>query len=97
MPRPRCSLAVAAAVIAATLAVLLHHEELQYSALQADFASMYSVDGDALGIHFRAAAQQAAFSAVLDKAAAAVAPAVPMLWCLNHVSNRRDATVRLAG
>ena len=73
---------------------LMWHDELQYSALQADFASMYSVDGDALGIHFRAAAQQAAFSAVLDKAAAAVAPAVPMLWCLNHVSNRRDATVR---
>ena len=36
-----------------------HHEELQYATLQADFASMYSFDGDALGLHFRSGEQQA--------------------------------------
>ena len=73
---------------------LRHHDELQYSALQPDFASIYSIEGDAYGLHFRAAAQQEAFAAAVEKAAAAAAPPPPMLWCLNHVSNRRDATVR---
>lgn len=71
-----------------------HHDELQYSALQPDFASIYSIDGDAIGLHFRAPEQQEDFRAALDKAAASAAPAPPMLWCLNHVSNRRDSTVR---
>jgi len=73
-----------------------HHDELQYSALQADFASMYSFDGEALGLHFRSGEQQEEFKAALDAAAAALTkpPGASMLWCLNHVSNRRDKTVR---
>jgi hypothetical protein len=70
-----------------------HHGELQYSALQPDFASMYTLDGDAVGFHFRTAEQQRDFQAALTRAAAAVSNS-PMLWCLNHVSNRRDASVR---
>lgn len=73
-----------------------HHDELQYSALQADFASMYSFDGEALGLHFRSGEQQEEFKAALDAAAAAMTKpsGTSMLWCLNHVSNRRDKTVR---
>ena len=67
------------------------HEELQYSALQPDFASMYTLDGDAIGLHFRAPEDQSAFAGAVERAAAA---ASPMLWCLNHVSNRRDTSVR---
>jgi hypothetical protein len=74
---------------------ITHHDELQYSALQDDFVSLYTYDGEAVGLHFRSAAQQAEFKAALDAAAArAAAPPTPMLWCLNHVSNRRDKTVR---
>ena len=73
---------------------LQHHDELQYSALQGDFASMYSLEGEAYGLHFREVAQQESFAAAVEKAAAAAVPPQPMLWCLNHVSNRRDATVR---
>ena len=73
---------------------VVHHEELQYSALQPDFVSMYSLEGDAIGLHFRAVEQQQDFHDALDKAVAAAAPPAPMLWCLNHVSNRRDSTVR---
>jgi hypothetical protein len=74
---------------------LICHDELQYSALQADFASMYSVEGDALGLHFRSADQQAGFKATLDAVAADdQSSCCQMLWCLNHVANRRDSTVR---
>ena len=75
---------------------LQHHEELQYVALQPDFASMYSFDGEALGLHFRSGEHQEEFKQALDAAAAAAArpAATSMLWCLNHVSNRRDKTVR---
>ena len=71
-----------------------HHDDLQYSSLQPDFVSMYSLEGDAIGLHFNSAAEQEEFKAALDQAAADAAPAAPMLWCLNHVSNRRDNTVR---
>ena len=71
-----------------------HHEELQYASLQPDFVSIYTIEGDAIGLHFRTPEQQEEFHAALEKAAAAVTPPPPMLWCLNHVSNRRDATVR---
>jgi hypothetical protein len=73
---------------------LRHHDELQYTVLQPEFASMYSIEGDALGLHFRTASHQEEFRAALDAAAVSSAPPAPMLWCLNHVSNRRDATVR---
>ena len=71
-----------------------HHDELQYAALQSDFVSMYTIEGDAYGLHFREASQQVSFGQAIEKAAKASAPTSPMLWCLNHVSNRRDATVR---
>ena len=72
------------------------HEELQYVVLQPDFASMYSLEGEALGLHFRSAEHQEEFKAALDAAitAASRPAAASMLWCLNHVSNRRDKTVR---
>jgi len=75
---------------------LQHHEELQYVALQPDFASMYSFDGEALGLHFRSGEQQKEFKAALDAAVTAASqPAeASVLWCLSHVSNRRDKTVR---
>ena len=73
---------------------ITHHDELQYSALQDDFVSLYTYDGEAVGLHFRSAAQRAEFKAALDAAAArAAAPPTPCR-CLNHVSNRRDKTVR---
>ena len=73
---------------------LTHHEELQYTPLKPDFACMYSVEGEAVGLHFRSAEDQAEFGAAVEAAAAAAASAQTPLWCLNHVSNRRDATVR---
>ncbi|KOO53099.1 protein mesa [Chrysochromulina tobinii] len=72
----------------------VHHEELQYAALQPDFASMYSLEGAALGIHFLAAEDQEEFRVAIETLAAASAAPQPLLWCLNHVSSRRDATVR---
>lgn len=44
------------------------HAELQYTVLQEGFVSCYAEDGTALGFHFRAAEQQAAFSERLDAA-----------------------------
>ena len=77
---------------------LQSHDELglQYAALQPDFASMWTVDGQAVGLHFRSGAQQEEFKQALDAASAASSAALSdgVLWCLNHVSNRRDATVR---
>jgi len=72
------------------------NQELQYVALQPDFASMYSFDGEALGLHFRSGEQQKEFKAALDAAVTAASqPAeASVLWCLSHVSNRRDKTVR---
>ena len=72
----------------------VHHEELQYAALQPDFASMYSLEGAAIGIHFLAAEDQEEFRVAIETLAAASAAPQPLLWCLNHVSSRRDATVR---
>ena len=73
----------------------LDAEHLQYSRLQPDFASMYDAEGAAVGLHFRTAAHQDEFKAALDVAAeAAAAASSSMLWCLSHVSNRRDDSVR---
>lgn len=73
---------------------LAHHDELQYTVLQPDFASLYSLDGDAIGLHFRSPQDQENFQTCIEAAAQTNTPPAPMLWCLNHVSNRRDATVR---
>ena len=71
-----------------------HHDELQYSTLQPDFASMYTIEGDAVGMHFLSPEDQEDFRLAVEAVAAAAVPLPSMLWCLNHVSNRRDATVR---
>ena len=76
---------------------LQSHDELglQYAALQPDFASMWTVDGQAVGLHFRSGAQQEEFKEALDAASTASSAASSnVLWCLNHVSSRRDNTVR---
>ena len=76
------------------------HDDLQYSTLQPDFASLYDVDGDAIGLHFKTSEQQADFRKALDEASARASAAEGgaaqprMLWCLSHVSSRRDKAVR---
>eukprot|EP00325_Prymnesiales_sp_UTEX-LB-985_P028308 CAMPEP_0174740240 /NCGR_PEP_ID=MMETSP1094-20130205/73068_1 /TAXON_ID=156173 /ORGANISM="Chrysochromulina brevifilum, Strain UTEX LB 985" /LENGTH=50 /DNA_ID=CAMNT_0015943901 /DNA_START=11 /DNA_END=160 /DNA_ORIENTATION=+ len=44
-----------------TIWELVHHDELQYTVLQPDFASLYSLEGEAVGLHFRTAEDQSAF------------------------------------
>ena len=76
------------------------HDDLQYSTLQPDFASLYDVDGDAIGLHFKTSEQQEDFRKALDEASARASAAEGgaaqprMLWCLSHVSSRRDKAVR---
>jgi len=73
------------------------HDELglQYAALQDDFASMWTADGEAVGLHFSSGEKQEEFKRALDAAAAASQHASRgVLWCLSHVSSRRDNTVR---
>ena len=75
---------------------LQSHDELglQYAALQPDFASMWTVDGEAVGLHFKSGAQQEEFKRALDAAVASQRASPGVLWCLSHVSSRRDSTVR---
>ena len=74
---------------------LQSHDELglQYAPLQPDFASMWTMDGEAVGLHFSSATQQEAFKLALDSAVREPASS-GVLWCLSHVNSRRDETVR---